>query len=75
MISIGATVRITRFSVADNSSKYRLMSHRFKISIYFMTQMELIDNFDCPLNKFEFKSFKDFKNKKVKENDTIGKFF
>lgn len=74
IIEEGKCYRISNFAVADNSGKFPLLGHMYKIVFYKNTILTRIKDFDENSMGFKFVSIGEIKSKQFKDNDVVGMY-
>ncbi|PWA56462.1 replication protein A 70 kDa DNA-binding subunit B [Artemisia annua] len=72
IIEEGKCYRISNFVVADNSGKFPLLGHMYKIVFYKNTILTRIKDFDENSMGFKFVSIGEINSKQFKDNDVVG---
>ena len=65
---------ISNFVVADNSGKFPLLSHTYKIMLYKNTTLSRIKDFDENSMGFKFVSIGQIKSKQFKDTYVVGMY-
>ncbi|GJY36138.1 replication protein A 70 kDa DNA-binding subunit B [Tanacetum coccineum] len=71
LLDEGSCYRIGNFRVGDNSAKYPLLNHKYKVDLFKNTYVTRVASFDNNPHGFKFEPFPNFHIRKFTANDVV----